>query len=926
MAHPKYDNIVFADFESYFSVKDNYSLTKMTTIEYVRDPRWITLGCAVAMNGEPSQYLTGDALQAWFDAINWSRTAFCAFNCLFDGTVMTQRFNIFPAYYICTLSVCRALLPIDRHNLKTVAPLLGLKEKLDALVSGSKVNTVGMEVYANRDNDLNRDIYLMLYPMLSVTEQDIISLTIRGGVEPTLVLDRAVLVQVKDDAVASREAAIAASGYPEDQLTSNPKFAKIIKSLGLTCPVKLSETTGEETEAFAKGDSEFVAFMLEHPQYIHIWKGRLAAKSNINITRAEKFLRICDSSPDHTTSMPLNYCGAHTGRDSGADGMNVQNLPNKYKSNMRKAFTAPEGHVVVAIDSAQIELRVNFWQTGQLDKLDILRNGGCVYTAEAMTQFGIYSDEIPKKGMVTDEQRQYGKLCQLGLGFGMGALKFRMTAAAGPLGQAPIYMTQEEAYDTVTKYRHNNECIPAFWQKLNERIHQMTLPGLREVQGVVTFVHEGIELPSGRMLQYPGLMQTEDGQWVYGIDKKTKFIWGGTMCFTANTRCVTLRGIVPITEVTNDDLVWDGEEWVTTDGVVAKGNKEVGSWLGVTVTAEHKIFDGSKWRRVMDLDASSSQTALDWARSSANSRLPTLELGTTVLQTAFASAENQKRLILEPSQERKDSCANDVLPVMSATGSPSSLKYSLTERSPQHGSTGTQGWLADALTQATQRIKTMGGGASQYATNGSTTAKLSFAMLRHSIVSMLRGLTSTERTTNVGTSLGISDYVAELTTPITGEAANLLNTKGCNTLTVNLESGSCPTGRPQTLSITTSPEAGHSTGLWKSMTGERKVFDLVNCGKNHRFTIMTTNGPVVVHNCENLTQALARDIVFEQMLKIDERYRVVSSTHDEVLIVAKTEEAEEALAWCVEIMSTSPEWAPDLPVSAEGGYAKAYSK
>jgi DNA polymerase len=78
--------------------------------------------------------------------------------------------------------------------------------------------------------------------------------------------------------------------------------------------------------------------------------------------------------------------------------------------------------------------------------------------------------------------------------------------------------------------------------------------------------------------------------------------------------------------------------------------------------------------------------------------------------------------------------------------------------------------------------------------------------------------------------------------------------------------------------------------------------------------------------CENLTQALARDIVFEQMLAIDEKYRVVSSTHDELLILVKEEEAKEALAWCIGVMSTSPKWAPDLPLGAEGGVAKYYCK
>ena len=522
MNHPAYDNICHLDFETYYSAKEGYTLMKMPTINYCRDPRFKSLGVAIAWNDEPCTYLTHEEFTEWAESVDWSHTAVSAHNTLFDATVLTQQYGIFPAYYMCTLSAARALLPIDRHGLKVVAPLLGLGDKGDALISGSKDTTDALRVYAIQDNNLARGIQKMLYPMLSVAEQDIISLTIRQGVEPTLILDREVLLQVRDDAVRERNLAIINSGQSETVLTSNPQFAKLIRSMGLTPPTKLSEATGEETEAFAKGDDEFVSFMLQYPQFKHIWDGRLAAKSNINITRAEKFLSIEELG--QTTSMPLNYCGAHTGRASGADGLNVQNLPNKYKSNMRKAFTAPQGQVIVVVDSAQIELRVNMWQTGQDDKLEILRTGGDIYKAEAMSQFNIPLEEV------TNDQRQYGKLCQLGLGFGMGAKKFQKTAAAGPLGMDPIYMSLEEAYDTVNKYRANNSKIPAFWRALDQRINQMTLPGLREKQGAVTFVHEGIELPSGRMLQYPGLMQTEEGQWVYGIDKKTKFLWGGTMC------------------------------------------------------------------------------------------------------------------------------------------------------------------------------------------------------------------------------------------------------------------------------------------------------------------------------------------------------------------------------------------------------------
>lgn len=154
-------------------------------------------------------------------------------------------------------------------------------------------------------------------------------------------------------------------------------------------------------------------------------------------------------------------------------------------------------------------------------------------------------------------------------GFGMGANKFRKYCAAGPLGMDPIYLSPSEAYSSIMTYRTNNPKIPEQWRALDERIHQMTLPGLREEHGCVTFVHEGIELPSGRMLQYSGLHQHESGSWVYGIDKKTKYLWGGTLdenIIQALARDVVAEQILKIEEryrvvsSTHDEAIYLAKE------------------------------------------------------------------------------------------------------------------------------------------------------------------------------------------------------------------------------------------------------------------------------------------------------------------------------------------------------------------------------
>lgn len=78
--------------------------------------------------------------------------------------------------------------------------------------------------------------------------------------------------------------------------------------------------------------------------------------------------------------------------------------------------------------------------------------------------------------------------------------------------------------------------------------------------------------------------------------------------------------------------------------------------------------------------------------------------------------------------------------------------------------------------------------------------------------------------------------------------------------------------------------------------------------------------------CENLIQGIARCVVAEQMVTVSKRYDVVMFTHDEIVALIPEPEADEGMAWMVDVMSTPPVWGPTLPVFAEGGYARNYSK
>lgn len=103
--------------------------------------------------------------------------------------------------------------------------------------------------------------------------------------------------------------------------------------------------------------------------------------------------------------------------------------------------------------------------------------------------------------------------------------------------------------------------------------------------------------------------------------------------------------------------------------------------------------------------------------------------------------------------------------------------------------------------------------------------------------------------------------------------------------------------------------------------------------ENDNFTYVSKRGPSYTTHyiygaklVENIVQKFARDITSYHMTKIAERYPVVMHTYDENIAVVPEDEAEEAMKWMLEIMCDPPEWAKTIPLDAEGGYAREYSK
>ena len=96
-----------------------------------------------------------------------------------------------------------------------------------------------------------------------------------------------------------------------------------------------------------------------------------------------------------------------------------------------------------------------------------------------------------------------------------------------------------------------------------------------------------------------------------------------------------------------------------------------------------------------------------------------------------------------------------------------------------------------------------------------------------------------------------------------------------------------------------------------------------------QYVYKSRKGPVSLWGgslVENVVQALARIVVGEQMLKIQERYRVALTVHDAAVVVVPEAEKDKALEYIVECMSVPPEWATGLPVACEAKWGYSYGE
>lgn len=228
-------NIIGLDFETFYG--HDYTLRKMSTEAYIRDPRFKAHGAGIKINDRPSVWVPGRLLEPVLKRLDWENSALLGHNLNFDGTILNWHYGIKPKQYIDTLGMSRALVGQHnaRHGLEFVAKTLVNMSKMDGLVQSMNIRDLSPEQeqkLANYciaaphwnpttqrmeagDTELTWAIYQHMLPHFPENEYYIMDWTIRQFAQPKLLLDADMLEVYIDQVRDMKQMAIEDVYYRE---------------------------------------------------------------------------------------------------------------------------------------------------------------------------------------------------------------------------------------------------------------------------------------------------------------------------------------------------------------------------------------------------------------------------------------------------------------------------------------------------------------------------------------------------------------------------------------------------------------------------------------------------------------------------------------------------------------------------------------
>ena len=516
---------VVIDFETYYDKE--YSLSKITTEKYIRCDKFECIGVSIKVGSQPSKfYREEQGLEIIRNLTKMlPRSPFISHNSTFDMGILGLRYNIHPNFMVDTMVMAK-LLGFDRVVGGTSLAKLSAFGVEHGFVRQQKGNTVHNMLGVHRDamtqqqwdeyadyccgdSDNAYDLYMYMIDKVPVSELIMADITTKMWTKPMFNIDVPLLESYAERLATEREQMLSRIsgdlGFPTTEallksLRSSKKFVALLEDLQVEVPMKWSDKQEKMIPAVSKTDIAFLE-LLEHENELvrTLVETKLGTMSSMEQTRTATFLDIASRG---LAPVYLRYGAAHTARYAGGQSTNYQNMSKRTKDPvLRRSLRAMDGHIVLASDSSNVEVRVGAYIANQQDVIEVFRKGGDVYIDMA----------------------------------------------------TKIY---NESYDSIYE-------------------------------------------------QSKGANATKEGKMKRNVAKAV--VLG---CISQDTMVLCKRGWVAIQDVQDDDLLWDGENWVTHGGVVPMGEKDCIDFGGVQMTPDHKVYNGIDWEEAQYADSSEVK---EWA-------------------------------------------------------------------------------------------------------------------------------------------------------------------------------------------------------------------------------------------------------------------------------------------------------------------------
>ena len=487
------------------------------------------------------------------------------------------------------------------------------------------------------------------------------------------------------------------------------------------------------------------------------------------------------------------------------------------------------------------------------------------------------------------------------------------------MGALESGMEENELQPLVDAWRKANPHIVNFWWSVDGAAKEAVIGRTTTSTHGIRFIYKSgmlfIELPSGRRLAYvkPKMGENRFGgesityEGTNGTTKKWERLetFGGKLvenCLAEGTLVLTDRGYIPIQMIKQSDLIWDGIEWVTHDGIAYQGIKTTVAVGSLHMTNNHKILTEKGW-----IECGKAE-GFNWAEV----RLPdrfrtggeqqkwenTLEMQVRMWKRGCLCGERSKeRNSLLWLQEKaiyrreEENSWNVKAPSLGCMAFNEAALHRFESSCLQ------KLWRAwhNCLSKMAGKFREFLGGYGTYLDQ-----RIGFGQNRQRERIFTRELSMDNKENKLQQQKNFKDF----------ENKVLGDSPFCSCGNDGTEANyfAVP-AKPRVADRITVSE----TGLSES------VYDIRNCGPRHRFTVLDNDKLRIVSNC---TQAMARDILMFAIRNMKD-YRIVAHVHDEVIVECTEDVSVDSIC---QLMSKTPDWAEVLTLKAEGYEGKFYQK